>query len=84
VGSSSAVTACLHSLGSRRELGIFPLVWHIAVEQLLPFNRALCRLFHKSVDVIDIVIRFQLNLGKHLELQSMSIQVVAKNLDRSL
>jgi hypothetical protein len=38
------------------------------MEQLLLLNRALYLFLHKPVDVIDIVIGFQLNPGKHLEL----------------
>ena len=61
----------LHSLGSlTKNLAyfVFKRIWNIAVEQPLPINLLLYLLLHKPVDVIDIVIGFQLNPGKHLEL----------------
>ena len=68
----SVVQANLHSLGSlTKNLAyfVFERIWDIAVEQLLLLDRLLYLLNHKPIDVIDIVIRFQLNPGKHLELQ---------------
>ena len=56
------------------------------MEQLLPFDCALHLLFHKPVDVIDIVIRFKLN-GNILNFKRISglgsIRVVMKTLTRA-
>ena len=56
------------------------------MEQFLPFDRILNFLLHEPVDVIDIVIRLQLNPGKHLELHE-DIDVHSsggENLDQSI
>jgi len=62
----------LHSLGSFAE-GVayfhFEVTGNIAIKQLPVIDDALNLCFHELVDVADIVIRLQLNLGKLLKLQ---------------
>jgi len=66
------VTARLHSLGSLTK-GFTNFDFEVgrdnAIKQSLTFDGALKIRFYELVDVADIVIRLQLNPGKHLELQ---------------